>query len=403
MPDARCRPNGTFVADVLRSEFDVTVDEAFIALYDNSIERYYVESLSESLPQLLRDVAARLGRDALAEQGVREQIAELPLDNQAMLVWELGCSIGYNLAEIRRQEQHASPAAPGDEDPLADWSDPFRERIYRMDALARRAVLAFINGDARTLGAVIERVRTWDDDPGRQPYELPRFQCVNKRALQVANDFFQVGDEHGAHLSNAEAAEGAMELIARHAPAEHQAAATVVLQTMRETADTVDFDSSTAHDAAGLLAFAAIAGWLGSNTRLFRSREAVRLMLTKQIRESEARALRIPQREQITEVTDDQALAFLDELYGKGYPIPRDPDERAVWELDIICLVKQHLLDTPADITTPDQKRALHEHITAILHAAAGTTPAPPAARRPSSAGGKKRPKRPKQQRRKKK
>ena len=81
-------------------------------------------------PLMRRALRAVQRRDALAEQGVREQIAELPLDNQAMLVWELGCSIGYNLAEIRRQEQHASPAAPGDEDPLADWSDPFRERIY---------------------------------------------------------------------------------------------------------------------------------------------------------------------------------------------------------------------------------------------------------------------------------
>ncbi|MEY9948425.1 hypothetical protein [Kitasatospora sp. GAS1066B] len=258
------------------------------------------------------------------------------------------------------------------------------ERTGRMHALSRRAVLAFIDADRETLAAVVDRIATWDDDPGRATYPRPRFEFPANQALALANDLFRLGEQQGIRISDAQAATGAAELINRDAPTEHREAALALLSAMKgDSRNGAVFDPVAATTEAGLLAFAATAAWLGTNPRLIRSRETVRLNLIKEIRESESRALKVPERETIRDVSDKDALAFLHQLYGEHYPLPRDPAERGAWEMDIVAIVRQHLLETPADATTPEQKKALHERVIAILSAAAGTprrTP-PPATR----------------------
>lgn len=254
------------------------------------------------------------------------------------------------------------------------------ERTGRMHALSRRAVLAFIDGDAPALAAVVDRIATWDDDPGRPDYPMPRFQFASRQALALTNAYFYLAETHGTHISNRAVATGAGELIQRHAPTEHRAAAHKLLAAMNADRSDAEFNPTSGDGAPGLVAFTAAAAWLAIHPKVHRSRESARLSLIQEIRESEAKALRTPDREMITEISDQDALAFLHQLYGEDYPLPRDATERAVWEADIIAVVKQHLLETPADATTPEQKTALHERVIAILRAAGGTprrTPPP--------------------------
>ncbi|MEY9846165.1 hypothetical protein ABH940_003250 [Streptacidiphilus sp. BW17] len=327
----------------------------------------------------------------LIKRAQSEFAAQSP-DNQVMLAFELAVLIGTCRALPSRRAARRAARGEHDADQQA-FSDTARaiidempaavvERTGRMHAFSRRVVLAFIDADRETLAAVVDRIATWDDDPGREPYPRPRFEFPANQALALTNDLFRLGEQKGARFSDAETAHGAAELIKRDAPAVHREAALALLSAMKgDSRDGVEFDPVAATTEAGLLAFAATAAWLGTNPRLIRSRETVRLNLIKEIRESEARALKVPDRETITEIGDEEALIFLHQLYGEDYPLPRDPAERGVWEQDIVSVIKQHLLETPADATTLEQKKALHERVTAILRAAAGTprrTPAPP-------------------------
>ncbi|MEU2868653.1 hypothetical protein ABZ769_05530 [Streptomyces olivoreticuli] len=244
------------------------------------------------------------------------------------------------------------------------------------------AALAFIEGDAPALAAVVDRIATWDDGPGRPNYPMLRFQFASRQALALANAYFYLAETRGTHISNRAAATGAGELIQRHAPAEHRATAHKLLLTAMnaDRSGDAEFDPTSGDGAPGLVAFTAAAAWLAIHPKVHRSRESARLSLIQEIRESEAKALRTSDREMITEVSGQDAFAFLHELYGEDYPLPRDAAERAVWEADIIAVVKQHLLETPADAITPERKTALHERVTAILRAAGGTprrTPPP--------------------------
>ncbi|MEU4113356.1 hypothetical protein AB0F71_02495 [Kitasatospora sp. NPDC028055] len=339
----------------------------------------------------LRAVEAVHTGDAQLDKILAEFAAQ-PTDTQAMLAFELAMLIAAcrNLPSRRAARRAARGERDTDGEALSAEVGALMdklpahivERTGRMYALARRAVLALIDGDADTLAAVVDRIGSWDDDPGRDPYPDPPFKYPASEALSLANEFFRLGELVGVHTSNYAAADGATRLIKQCAPAGHREAALSLLSTMKADGHGgVEFDRAAADGPAGLLAFAATAASLTENRRVFRSKETVRLTLIKHIRESEAKALRIPDRESISEISDQDALAFLHQLYGDDYPLPRDPDERAVWELDIVAVIKQHLLDTPADATTPGQRRALHERLTTILQAAAGTprrTPQPP-------------------------
>ncbi|KNB53493.1 hypothetical protein [Streptomyces caatingaensis] len=344
------------------------------------------------LPQ--RAVEAVHGTTRMIKRAQAEFAAQSQ-DDQVMLAFELAMMIAAVRAQparkAARQAERVIGHAPLDAEQEAmrsvvgslmdELPDGIVERTGRMHALSRRAVLAFIDEDAQTLAAVVDRIASWDDDPGRLPYPQPRFQFASRQALALANDLFYQAETHGAHISNRAAAGGAGDLIARHAPAEHRAAAQRLLTAMNEDGRDAEFSPTAGDEAPGLLAFAATAAWLCVHPKVHRSRESARLALIQEIRESEAKALKTPDREMINEISDQDALHLLGQLYDGDYPLPRDAGERAVWEADIIAVAKQHLLETPADATTPEQKAALCERVSAILRAAEGTprrTPPPP-------------------------
>ncbi|MDT0323166.1 hypothetical protein [Streptomyces millisiae] len=316
--------------------------------------------------------------DALAEFRAQQR------DIQSTLCFELAMAIAAHRAlpssrEARRaaggerdSQDEALRSAVGDV--LGKLPDDVVERTGRMHALSRRAVLAYIDADRETLAAVVDRVATWDDDPGRRPYSLPRFRFAARQALSLGNDLLRLAEESGVHITNPEAADLAAPLVDRHAPHELQQGAQQLLAAVKTAGkEGVDFDQDAAESSAGLVAFAALAAGVTQHPRLRLARERVRLNLIKEIRESEAKALRIPDREMVTEVSDVEALAFLEDLYGPDLPLPRDPHERAVWEHDIVAIIQQHLLEWPADATSPQQRRTLDIRIKNVLRAAAGT------------------------------
>ncbi|MFI6283098.1 hypothetical protein [Streptomyces sp. NPDC050988] len=302
--------------------------------------------------------------------------------NQRMLCFELAMAIAsVRTLPSRRASRRAARGETKEDEALrsavSDIMDELPadmvERTGRMYALSRRAILAYIDRDAETLAAVIDRVATWDDDPGRMPSPQFRFEFPNQQALAFANQLLHLGEMAGVHITNREAADGAASLIDRYAPSEHKQGARELVTALRTAGKSgVDFNQAVANGPAGLVAFAAMAAGLTQNRRLPLPKERTRLDLMNEIRESEAKALRIPDREIIT-VSDEEALAFLEQLYGPEYPLPRDPRERTVWEHDVVAIAAQHLLEYPADATTPEQRQALDARIKKVLRA--GTTP----------------------------
>ncbi|WP_043267178.1 hypothetical protein [Streptomyces sp. CT34] len=311
------------------------------------------------------------------------------LSHEAQVLLEM--DLAMMIATIRRLSRHkknpnaGGPAEPSprsaDRDELREIASTIMdampaevvERTGRMHALARRAVLAFMDEDSTTLAAIVDRIATWESKSGHSSYPDPPFRFPAEQSLTQANDLFQLGLQYGFGISKRAVADGAIELIDRLSPPEHREAARDLLTKMKRAGLDQIVEVDQLDDAPGFLAAAASAAWLASNRTIFKARETVRLSLIKEIRESEAKALRVPDREQITDISDDEALGFLERMYGDGYPLPRDPDERALWELDIVAVIKQHLLEVPADATTNEQLKELDARVKRILQAAAGT------------------------------
>lgn len=74
---------------------------------------------------------------------------------------------------------------------------PIAERMGRMSGMAMRAIIALIDEAPDTFAALVERIGTWDDDPGRTPYPMPRYQFAIKEVLRIVNDAFTAIDERG--------------------------------------------------------------------------------------------------------------------------------------------------------------------------------------------------------------
>lgn len=239
-------------------------------------------------------------------------------------------------------------------------------RNLAMEALARRAVLAYLDADPDTLAAVVERVGTWDDVPRERPYpvSLPRYRFAAQRALGVANEAYAVADHANIQLQDSLVRLGARKLVAELAPEQHRREALEILHGGRDSAGT-GARSDAVDGPAGLVAYAATAAHLFGNPRLFPSQHLVRKMLLSQIRETEAEAQQAPDLERITDVSDREAGAFLDRLW-PGFRIPGS-DEISLPELEIVSMIKRHLLTTPADATTPEQQRELTRCIKVIL------------------------------------
>lgn len=240
-------------------------------------------------------------------------------------------------------------------------------RNLAMEALARRAVLAYLDADPDTLAAVLERVGTWDDVPRERPYpaSLPRYRFAAQRALGVANEAYAVAEHANIQLQDSLVRLGARKLVADLAPEQHRREALEILHGGGRDSAGTEVRSDALDGPAGLVAYAATAAHLFGNPRLFASQHLVRKMLLSQIREADAEAQQAPDLERITDVSDREAGAFLDRLW-PGFRIPGS-DEISLPELEIVSMIKRHLLTTPADATTPEQERELTRCIEVIL------------------------------------
>ena len=99
---------------------------------------------------------------------------------------------------------------------------PMVERMGRMSGMAMRSIIALIDEAPGTFAALVERIGAWDDDPGRVPYPMPRYQFAVKEALRIVNDAVTAIEEKAGPLPNEVLAKGARDLIERFAPAEYR-------------------------------------------------------------------------------------------------------------------------------------------------------------------------------------
>lgn len=259
------------------------------------------------------------------------------------------------------------------------------ERNGRMSAMAVRLILAYIDGEPEAVTALVERIGTWDEDPGRHPFSLPRFEFPAKEAARTLGTVMR-GIEQGQRVTvlNEEIAEGAVTLIEAHGPQQYRTQALERLAAV--PAGTAPFNllgGGTEPGPVELIVAAAAAAGMSTNPKYVAAPKTVRMMLVEQVREAESIAIGAPSREQITEISDDQALAFLTQLYGGddqfARTIPRLRSERGPWEWDILAALKTHLLETPAEATTPEQAGALKAQVLAAVQAAHATvTPSGP-------------------------
>ncbi|MFI2204693.1 hypothetical protein ACH47Z_28675 [Streptomyces sp. NPDC020192] len=287
------------------------------------------------------------------------------------------------------------------------------ERMGQMESLSHRAVLAFVDGDRDELAGTVEKIARWDDEPGRPPYPLPRFDFAVKRVLDAVNTLLDVHDRVGG-VDNATLAAGARDLIKEYAPEQYQESALEHLTTVPGGTQAVNLArEGQPADEGTLLVVAAAAAWLATQPNAFPVRQDARQVLLGIIRKGAADAYGTPERERVTSITDQEAREFLDQLFppAGSYPFPYDPREWTVGEREVIGALKTHLLTTPASATTPEQVRALKGEIITVLQRALaameGTAPTQRSA--PPSRSGiqpkkdkPKRPKRHKPQRRKK-
>jgi hypothetical protein len=242
------------------------------------------------------------------------------------------------------------------------------ERTGRMSAMALRGIIALTDKEPDTFAALVERIGTWDDDPGRIPYPLPRYEYPTQETLRIAGDVARTIMERHGPLLNQEVTEGAAQLIEQFAPVEYQAAALVKLRAFL-AGTPIEISGGEEGGAIDFIIAAAEAAWLigGAGGRIG-MQQSLRLALLKQVRLSESMAIGAPEREQVTDVSDADALALLAALYGESYArvIPR-PAKRGPWEWDMLSILKTHLLDTPADATTPEQREQLKAKLLALL------------------------------------
>ncbi|MEY9861426.1 hypothetical protein ABH935_007067 [Catenulispora sp. GAS73] len=257
------------------------------------------------------------------------------------------------------------------------------ERMGRMAGWAYRLVLAMVDDQPEVVAAVVDSISTFDDQPGRPPYPLPRWNFVAERVQEVAEGWLTVALDTG-RFSGAVMARGAAAVLATSAPPRYRDGAIAMLDPSRQA---VPSDGDERNIEAVLMA-AALGAWAARNRKVFPIREAVRLKMIEGARDAEATALGVPYAERVSEVSDADALAFIEQMYGHC-DIPDDSSQWGLAEIDIVSMVKLHLLETPADATSPEQTRDLDEQIKRRLLAALATgrsaataaAPAPP--RRP--------------------
>lgn len=260
-------------------------------------------------------------------------------------------------------------------DLMSQLPQPMVERMGRMSGMAMRSIIALVDEQPDTFAALVERIGTWDDDPGRTPYPLARYDFPLKEVLRIVGDVFTAIEER-APLRNEPVVEGARDLVERFAPAQFRDEAVAKLDGFPPGREPMDLGGGEGVGPVDFVVAAAVAGWLcgGAGGRMA-TLANVRLMLLKQARSAESTATGAPEREQVNEVSDDAALALLADLYDESYAqlIPTVPKQRGPWEWDMLAVLKSHLLETPAEATTDEQRQELKEKLLTVLQAAAAT------------------------------
>ena len=261
-----------------------------------------------------------------------------------------------------------------------------------MSGWTHRVLLAMIDGDAETLAAVLERMAGYDTEPGRHPYTEPTWQFAIREIERTADDLV-TANRCFERAPRDTIAEGVTALLTELAPKElrEQAVANALLCVHDDQTGEL---LPVVRDGSLVLALAAIAAWSVRDKGLSPTVAPVRLALISRIKEAEAIALGIPEAEQINDVSDDEARALLESLHGVC-TIPKDRSRWHLAELDVMCLLKEHLLETPIAATTEEQRRALNAAIKLRLQVARGThRPRPAAPATPHVPGQRVQPKR---------
>ncbi|MEU8543059.1 hypothetical protein AB0C52_24255 [Streptomyces sp. NPDC048717] len=258
-------------------------------------------------------------------------------------------------------------------DVMGQLPRPIAERMGRMSGMAMRAIIALIDEDPDTFAALVERIGTWDDDPGRAPYPLPRYEFPIQEVLRIVSDCFTAIKERRP-LPN-EVVDGARGIVERLTPEEYRTQALAKLAEFSPSREPMDLSGGEDGGPVDFVVAAAAGAWLcgGAGGRMA-TLENIRLMLLQQTRQAESVATGAPEREQVNKISDDEALALLADLYDEDYArlIP-GPRQRGPWEWDMLAVLKSHLLETPADATTPEQREELKAKLLTILQAAAAT------------------------------
>lgn len=260
-------------------------------------------------------------------------------------------------------------------DPMGQLPRPIAERMGRMSGMAMRAIIALIDEAPDTFAALVERIGTWDDDPDRTPHPVPRYAFAAKEAARIVNDAFTAIEERGRPLPNEAVAEGARDIVERLTPEAYRTEALAKLAALPPGTEPMDLSGGEDGGAVSFVISAAAAAWLcgGAGGRMA-TLENIRLMLLQQARQAESIATGTPEREQINKIPDADALALLADLYDEDHvSIIPGPRQRGPWEWDMLAVLKAHLLETPADATTPEQRRALKNKLLTVLQAAAAT------------------------------
>lgn len=252
---------------------------------------------------------------------------------------------------------------------------PVVERMGRMSGMALRAVVALVDEQADTFAALVKRIGTWDDEPGRTPYpETRRYEFALKEILRIVHDTFTVIEER-APLPNEVVVEGARGFIKQYAPVEYREAAFAKMASFPTGSEPMDLTGNGEASPVDFCIAAAAAAWMvsgaGGRTAM---QQTLRLTLLQQVRQAESTATGAPEREQVNQISDEDALALLSNLYDEDYArIIPGPRQRGPWEWDMLAVLKEHLLETPADATTPEQAEQLKARLLTVLQAAAAT------------------------------
>ena len=143
-------------------------------------------------------------------------------------------------------------------DLMSQLPQPMMERNGRMSGMAMRSIIALVDEAPDSFAALVDRIGTWDDEPGHGPYPLPRYQFALQEVLRVVNDAFTALDERGKALPNDVVVEGASDIVEQYVPVEHRQAVLDKMATFPNGTEPMDLSGG---EDAGPVDFALLPPW----------------------------------------------------------------------------------------------------------------------------------------------